>query len=79
LRRRSLDSLVRQFGRELLGERGNPAETFPLLTKWLDCKDWLSIKIHPDDALARELTGLPVARGESEACIRGLREPPLVW
>jgi mannose-6-phosphate isomerase len=82
---RSLDSMVCEFGAELLGRRGNPQESFPLLTKWLDCKDWLSVQVHPDDALARELTGQPAQRGKSEAwyvvcrdedatLIHGLRE-----
>lgn len=28
---------------------------FPLLVKWLDCRDWLSVQVHPDDLMAREL------------------------
>ncbi len=64
---RSLDSLVAEFGCELLGRRGEPERGFPLLTKWLDCKGWLSVQIHPDDALALELTGSPKERGKSEA------------
>lgn len=31
--------------------------TFPLLIKLLDPADWLSIQVHPDDALAREIEG----------------------
>ena len=64
---RTLDSLVAEYGTELLGRRGNPAESFPLLTKWLDCKDWLSVQVHPDDALAQELTGSSAQRGKTEA------------
>lgn len=64
---RTLDSLVAEYGHQLLGRRGNPTESFPLLTKWLDCRDWLSVQVHPDDVLARELTGLADARGKSEA------------
>jgi mannose-6-phosphate isomerase len=52
---------------ELLGRRGQADGTFPLLTKWLDCHDWLSVQVHPDDALAREFTGDPAQRGKSEA------------
>lgn len=63
----TLDSLVSRYGERLLGRRGQASETFPLLTKWLDCKDWLSVQVHPDDNLARELTGQPNARGKSEA------------
>lgn len=67
LQGRSLDSLVEQFGTALLGERGAAETTFPLLTKWLDCRDWLSVQVHPDDRLAQELTGSTSARGKSEA------------
>lgn len=39
---------------------------FPLLIKLLDPRDWLSIQVHPDDALAAELEG-PGFRGKTEA------------
>ena len=65
---RTLNSLVEEFGPQLLGERADSQDrTFPLLTKWLDCQDWLSVQVHPDDTLARELTGDPRQRGKSEA------------
>ena len=64
---RTLDSLVAEYGVRLLGRRGKGESSFPLLTKWLDCKDWLSVQVHPDDRLARELTGSADARGKSEA------------
>lgn len=67
LKGRTLNRLVEEFGRELLGGRGNPAESFPLLTKWLDCREWLSVQVHPDDALAMELTGDSSQRGKTEA------------
>lgn len=63
----TLDHLVEEFGEELLGSRGASHKTFPLLTKWLDCRDWLSVQVHPDDALAVELTGDPNLRGKTEA------------
>lgn len=64
---RTLDSVVQEHGVKLLGTRGASETSFPLLTKWLDCRDWLSVQVHPDDALAKELTGCPTARGKSEA------------
>jgi mannose-6-phosphate isomerase len=39
---------------------------FPLLIKLLDPADWLSIQVHPDNALAHELEG-PGFRGKTEA------------
>lgn len=67
LRGRTLDELVGEYGSELLGALGEGSKSFPLLTKWLDCKDWLSVQVHPDDRLAAELTGDPAMRGKTEA------------
>ncbi len=62
----TLDALARREGEALLGRRCPPGPTFPLLVKWLDCRDWLSVQVHPDDAVARSLTGDPTARGKTE-------------
>ena len=37
---------------------------FPLLCKFLDPQDWLSVQVHPDDSQARALEGQP--RGKAE-------------
>jgi mannose-6-phosphate isomerase len=54
LKGRSLDELIAGFGAELLGasvlERFGT--TFPLLIKFIDAKQALSIQVHPDDELA---------------------------
>lgn len=39
---------------------------FPLLVKILDTSDWLSVQVHPDEALARRLEG-ENAHGKTEA------------
>jgi mannose-6-phosphate isomerase len=39
---------------------------FPLLIKLLDCAEWLSLQVHPDDRLAVELEG-PGQFGKTEA------------
>lgn len=64
---RTLDDLVAEWGVRLLGRRLQGQATFPLLIKWLDCRQWLSVQVHPDDTLAREFTGRPDQRGKSEA------------
>lgn len=64
---KTLDQLVAERGQELLGSKVDGSAGFPLLTKWLDCRAWLSVQVHPDDALAREFTGDPQARGKTEA------------
>lgn len=52
----SLDELLNNRGEELVGKSiyqkfGN---TFPLLIKFIDARDDLSIQVHPDDALGKE-------------------------
>jgi mannose-6-phosphate isomerase len=63
---RELRSLARDWGAELLGaDLAAEGGSFPLLIKLLDAGQDLSVQVHPDDALARELHG-PQARGKSE-------------
>lgn len=62
----SLDSLCAEFS-ELLPLGSDPAAGFPLLIKWLRAEQWLSVQVHPDDALASELSGIPGTRGKTEA------------
>ncbi|GGO20452.1 type I phosphomannose isomerase catalytic subunit [Deinococcus humi] len=52
----TLAELSAQFPKELLGHRATSGR-FPLLIKLLDCAEWLSVQVHPDDAQARELEG----------------------
>ncbi|MEZ4532737.1 MAG: type I phosphomannose isomerase catalytic subunit [Thermomicrobiales bacterium] len=65
---RTLAQLVADAPVELLGAPVFAAEgaVFPLLIKLLDPADWLSIQVHPDDALAREIEGEGF-RGKTEA------------
>ncbi len=48
-----------QEGDSLLGSQPmrRTGMRFPLLIKLLDCAEWLSLQVHPDDAMARELEG----------------------
>src|SRR5215203_3562982 len=65
---RSLAEAVDTHPVEILGRSVFEAEgaVFPLLIKLLDPADWLSIQVHPDDALAREIQG-EAFRGKTEA------------
>ena len=63
---KTLDQLCLEQGRDLLGHWWNGEPGFPLLLKWLDCQEWLSLQVHPDDQVARDLKG-PEYRGKSEA------------
>ncbi|MBB5234814.1 type I phosphomannose isomerase catalytic subunit [Deinococcus budaensis] len=61
----TLATLAAEFPNELLGNavRGS---RFPLLIKLLDCQEWLSVQVHPDDEQARRLAG-PAENGKTEA------------
>jgi mannose-6-phosphate isomerase len=63
---RSLDHLLKEFKSDLVGSWADSSAPFPLLLKWLDCQDWLSIQVHPDDATAKKLTGDSQALGKNE-------------
>ncbi|OGO58211.1 MAG: hypothetical protein A2V85_14715 [Chloroflexi bacterium RBG_16_72_14] len=55
-------------GAALVGERGMAllGARFPLLVKLIDAEAWLSLQVHPSDAVAAELYG-PGALGKAEA------------
>ena len=65
---RTLSELVSEYGEELLGAEtvSRFGRRFPLLVKLLDCADWLSVQVHPDDAQAERMVG-PGESGKSEA------------
>lgn len=65
----TLDALLAEQGTALVGSRSAVDAGFPLLVKWLDCEAWLSIQVHPDDEVARHLTGDPAARGKTECWV----------
>ena len=60
-----LDELVEIYMGDLVGEGvfDNYGNEFPLLVKWIDAADDLSVQVHPDDKLARK-RGFP--RGKTE-------------
>jgi mannose-6-phosphate isomerase len=66
----TLDDLAAATGEALVGTRGMAllGPRFPLLAKLIDAGDWLSLQVHPDDALAEELYG-PGALGKTEAWV----------
>ena len=63
---RTVNELLREHGAALLGAGRDTEAGFPLLLKLLDCADWLSVQVHPDDEQARRLVA-PDARGKTEA------------
>ncbi|MSS72284.1 MAG: class I mannose-6-phosphate isomerase [Candidatus Latescibacteria bacterium] len=66
---RTLAELRRTFGEDLLGSVATAISPgrFPLLIKWIDARELLSVQVHPDDEAARAL-GEPDP-GKAEAWI----------
>ena len=68
----TLQRLLRERAVDLLGSQ-SAWQQFPLLIKYLDAHDRLSVQVHPDDALAR--TYNPVENGKTEAWVILAAEP----
>ena len=68
LQGQTLAEVAQQLGADLLGQTAmtRTGTRFPLLIKILDCNDWLSVQVHPNDAQARQLEG-PDQFGKTEA------------
>jgi mannose-6-phosphate isomerase len=60
--------LAKRYGAQFLGAQvaALHGERFPLLIKLLDCADWLSVQVHPNDEQAARLVG-PGETGKTEA------------
>jgi mannose-6-phosphate isomerase len=60
-----LNELVEVYMDDLVGEKvfEKHGETFPLLIKFIDARQWLSVQVHPDDELARH-RGMPCGKTE---------------
>lgn len=56
---RVLAELAEEFGTDLLGSRAvtQTGNRFPVLVKILDCAQWLSLQVHPNDEQAKKLEG----------------------
>jgi len=63
LKEKTLAEIIREFPKEIAGIKFEGGD-FPLLTKFLDAREWLSVQVHPDDLLAQALEGQP--RGKTE-------------
>jgi mannose-6-phosphate isomerase len=68
----TLRELVRSRGEELLGPAIGRREQFPLLVKFIDASQDLSVQVHPDDEKGRRLAG---DNGKTEAWVILAAEP----
>lgn len=55
----SLRSLLERQGGDIMGPGWSPEKPFPILVKWLDCRERLSLQVHPPASVAAELGGEP--------------------
>ena len=56
---RTLRELLRNDAEALMGPGYNPERPFPILVKWLDCSQRLSLQVHPPVDVAERLGGEP--------------------
>lgn len=59
----TLGEVIAAHPQDMIG-RADPNPEFPLLVKFLDAQQWLSVQVHPTDTLAAQLEGEP--RGKTE-------------
>lgn len=76
----TLRALIEREAEALLGVGYPPERPFPILVKWLDCRERLSLQVHPPADIAPELHGEPKTENwyiaeceERAALLAGLR------
>ena len=55
----TLRGVIERHGPEVMGPNWPTNKAFPILVKWLDCRERLSLQVHPPAAVAKELNGEP--------------------
>ncbi len=55
----TLRRLIEERSADVLGPKWPAERPFPLLVKWLDCRERLSLQVHPPASVAAELGGEP--------------------
>lgn len=55
----TIRELLERSAAEILGPGSDPKKPFPILVKWLDCQDRLSLQVHPPAEIAPSLGGEP--------------------
>lgn len=61
---RTLGELYNEYGSQLAGKVAAVYPQFPLLVKFIDARENLSVQVHPDDALAQKLENYPFGKSE---------------
>ncbi len=55
----TLREIIRSDSSGIMGPGYDPERPFPILVKWLDCRERLSLQVHPPAEIAPELGGEP--------------------
>lgn len=78
---KALREIILERGAEVMGPDYDVNRPFPILVKWLDCQDRLSLQVHPPASVADELQGEPKTENwyiadceEGASLIVGLKE-----
>jgi mannose-6-phosphate isomerase len=63
----TIDAVIGEHWNEVMGERlaDLTPRTFPLLYKFIDANEWLSVQVHPDDSYAQAHEGVPFGKTEA--------------
>ena len=56
---KTLRQLISEDSKNIMGPTWDPNKPFPILIKWLDAQDRLSLQVHPPKEVAKELGGEP--------------------
>jgi mannose-6-phosphate isomerase len=56
---RTLRQALEEYTAEIMGPRWPREKRFPILVKWLDCRERLSLQVHPPASIALKLGGEP--------------------
>ncbi|HYC72023.1 MAG TPA: type I phosphomannose isomerase catalytic subunit, partial [Opitutaceae bacterium] len=78
---RTLRDVIERDATTVMGPAWRADRRFPILVKWLDCRERLSLQVHPPEAVAGALAGEPKTENwyfartdEGAAVFAGLRE-----
>lgn len=55
----TLREVIEAHGATVMGPKWQRDKPFPILVKWLDCRERLSLQVHPPASVAKELKGEP--------------------
>ncbi len=56
---RTIREIIEKNGAAVMGPAYDPQKPFPILVKWLDCQERLSLQVHPPMSVAASLGGEP--------------------